>query len=58
LTTAGRLPDNRRHVRGERQHQARRDSKADRDHVHRFATGKIEEDWGVDTQWQMREVWK
>jgi predicted ester cyclase len=26
--------------------------------LYRFANGKIEEDWGVDAQWQTREVWK
>lgn len=26
--------------------------------IYRFANGKIEEDWGVDAQWQTGEVWK
>ena len=26
--------------------------------LYRFVNGKIEEDWGVDAQWQTREVWK
>jgi SnoaL-like polyketide cyclase len=26
--------------------------------IYRFANGKIEEDWGVDAQWQAGEVWK
>ena len=25
---------------------------------YRFAEGKIEEDWGVDAQWQSGEVWQ
>jgi hypothetical protein len=58
LTTASCVPDNRRHARGQRRHQACRDAAAGRDHVHRFANGKIEEDWGVDAQWQMGEVWQ
>jgi len=26
--------------------------------IYRFANGKIEEDWGVDAQWQTGAVWK
>ena len=26
--------------------------------IYRFADGKIEEDWGVDAQWQTEEVWQ
>jgi predicted ester cyclase len=26
--------------------------------IYRFANGKIEEDWGVEAQWQTGEVWK
>jgi predicted ester cyclase len=26
--------------------------------LYRFANGKIEEDWGVDAQWQTGEVWE
>jgi len=26
--------------------------------LYRFVDGKIEEDWGVDAQWQTGEVWE
>jgi hypothetical protein len=26
--------------------------------LYRFVNGKIEEDWGVDAQWQAGDVWQ